>query len=277
MKIECLTKINNGPNPRFTSNNREVYGTINGAKKLLYRTNTCFFRDDLRWNEFADFLIKKYQNTPKVNVYSYGCSEGAEPFSLAMLLIEKLGKEKAKKFFPIIASDIDSKILENPKKGIITPSKEDLENMGSVLGSNYTKYITFDSNFNIDTELEDEICKGRIKPILQDTVIFKKANFIDDLNNIEPDNSIIICKNFLNYYNNHTEQRPLIKRLGERLNSNSFCLLGDFDGNDMIQLFEEMGFKETAFSSFLLEKKPAPEKNFLSNPFYLFSTFIRKK
>lgn len=260
----------------FTSNYRCVFNAVNGEKKLLYKNNTCFFRDDVQWEPLVEFLEKWSNTTEKVTIYSFGCSEGAEPFSLAMLLIEKIGKEKAKKFFPIIASDIDSKILENPKRGIITVSKDDLQYIKKVIGESYRKYITFDSNFRQNNEFQEQVCLGQIKPILEDTVTFKTCNFADDIPSIKPYNSFVMCRNFLNYYNYYTEQRPLVKRLSEQLGNNSFCLLGDYDGNDMINLFTEMGFTYPGHINFLLEKEPPKQKGLFANPLFWLKTHIPK-
>lgn len=278
MKIQALSAntLIYRQNPNFTSNNRLVYNTINGKEKLIYKNNSCYFRDDLNWQKFTDFIIKKYQGVEKVNLYSYGCSEGAEPFSIAMLLMEKLGLEKAKKFFPILASDIDKEIIKNPQQGIIKVSDEDLEYIKKTIGNNYNKYINLDNKFKKDLFLKDTVYDGTVKPILKDAVIFKNNNIANDIQNIEPNNSIVVCKNFLNYYDYYEEQKPLVKKLSERLNENSFCLLGDFDGYDTVQLFKEYGFNETDIF-FLLEKKTSFEKTSFNNPFLFFSNFMKKK
>ena len=100
----AINPQSNIQNPLFTSNKRE-----RGIKEdgTLNRNTTSFFRNDLIWGDFADLLIDKYKNENKVNVYCYACSDGSEPYSVAMLLISRLGLEGAKKFFPIIAVDKD--------------------------------------------------------------------------------------------------------------------------------------------------------------------------
>ena len=111
MKITPSTNLNRPP--AFTSNFREVKKECGN---ILHRNTTNFFRQDLNWDDFTDCIIKKYKNQEKANVYCYACSDGSEPYSLAMMLIAKIGKE-AQKFFPIIARDRDDFYLESAKAG----------------------------------------------------------------------------------------------------------------------------------------------------------------
>lgn len=226
MNIQCI-KQHQKYNSQiyFKSNNRTV--TSNG--KFLYKNASGFFRQDLNWNNLVEHLSEKYKQYNKVTIYCYACSEGAEPFSMAMLLIEKLGKEKAQKFFPIIASDIDSKILENPKKGILKLSAADIKNMDKFLGNNHKKYVEYterDYMFKHDSELEDEVCEGRIKPILENKVIFKNADILKDIDNINTNNNIIMCRNMWGYIGEKAEWDMLAKKIANKTDNNSLCIVG---------------------------------------------------
>ena len=64
-----------------------------------YEASTYFFVKDLQWNKFFNHLIEKYKNTPKINVFSLACSDGSEAYSIAMLLISKLGEKTQKSSF----------------------------------------------------------------------------------------------------------------------------------------------------------------------------------
>ena len=101
---------NTSSNINFTSNLRCVYNRSTNA--LKYMNTTKLFRQDLDWDGFAELLISKYKDVDKVNIYSYACSDGSEPYSLVIKLLEKSEKLKINcdKFFPIRAKDIDKKI-----------------------------------------------------------------------------------------------------------------------------------------------------------------------
>ena len=74
---------------------------ISGTKPK-HMNNTSFFRLGRIWENFTNFIINKYKNTENVHVYNFGCSDGSEPLSLAMILKSKFN-EFASKFLPIIA------------------------------------------------------------------------------------------------------------------------------------------------------------------------------
>lgn len=280
MKILNQPQINyRESKPAFTSNARQV---LDASGQLLYRNNTAFFREDLKWGKFVDTLNERYKDVDKVHIYNYACSEGAEPFSLAMLLIEKLGKEGAKKFFPIIASDIDAEVLKNPKQGIIKLSKEDIEYIKEELKNNASKYIEYDNVFQDDPKFREKLCNGRIKPILKDTVIFKNLNIMDDLANIEKDNSIVMCRNFWPYLNSYENQLKLAQTLSEKLGENSMCVIGDFDyrigsmleAEQFHDYFKDFDKEYTGGIKNLYYVKNPPKKNtHLCNPNFLMKIF----
>ena len=173
----------------FKSSFRSVY---NDNLTLKYNTNTCFFRKDLRWKEFVDYIEKKYQNINKVNIVDYACSTGEEPSSLAMLLDMKLG-EKAEKFFPISAYDIEEENIKDAKRGLFKINPGEMELVTTNMGDKYKDYCT-------------EIIKsdGSVgwfssKPNLDSMVEYKQSDIIKDFRKIPRDNTIFICKNFFPY------------------------------------------------------------------------------
>jgi chemotaxis protein methyltransferase CheR len=84
---------------------------------------TSFFRENhhfefLRNTLLPDLIQKqKYASQPRLRVWSAGCSSGREPYTIAMVLketIPDLDRWDAK----ILATDLDSHILEVARKGI---------------------------------------------------------------------------------------------------------------------------------------------------------------
>lgn len=241
MKIQnyTYTFCQNSTKQSFTSNYRNVK-TLAGDQ--LYMNNTWYFRADILWGKLVDFLADKYKNVDKVNVYNYACSEGAEPFSFAMMLMEKLG-EGAKKFFPIMASDIDKKILKNPKRGKVTISESDIKGFERNIGDNYKKYLDFKNNkFRHSYFLNADVRNGHIKSILKDKVIFEQKDIITDITNIKPDNSVILCRNFWQYLDEDL-QSELPCKIYTHLGENSICIVGDFDSYKTYEDFKMAGFQ----------------------------------
>lgn len=261
-------------NLNFTSNRRAVFEVINGVKVLSRKNSSLFFKQDINWAKLADMFIDKYKDINKVHTQVYACSDGAEAFSLAMILLEKLGPEKAKKFFPIIASDIDDEILKNPSKGIIKLSKEDIKNIKDVIGENYKKYIKFDNNFAFSNELHDTVCTGRIMPILKNTVIFKKANIEEDIYNIEKDNSIILGRNFWSYIRTDEKKNKLAQIIAQNLGKNSIYIAGSTDIKYNALLHLKQAGLEMSETNYCFTQ---PNKKFISiaNPNFLMLNYAK--
>lgn len=273
MKIMNQSQINYKSQftQNFTSNRRVVRDIVNGIPILKCKNNSFFFRDDLDWLKFVEMLKDKYKNTKKVNVYCFACSDGAEPFSLAMLLMEKLKPKEAQKFFPIIASDKDEGIFKYLKQGMIKLDSRDIEDIKVTLGDNYSKYIEVDNKFEYIPEWDSKaaLCAGRIKPILMNKVLFRNMDIRRGISDIESNNSVVMCRNFFPYLDDKDQsefKRALFKHLG----SNSIFVRGDFDGN------LSDGFRPSEVDNCFIAAG-AEEKALLNNPEFLITTFANKK
>ena len=276
MQIQNQPQYNkNICNPSFKSYYQPVTEVLG---RPISTNNTSFFRAELEWNKFTDFLIKKYQHTDKVNIHCYACSDGAEPFSLAILLIKKLG-EGAKKFFPIIASDIDPKILENPKKGKVILSDCDIVNIEDELGTDYSKFIKHNDDFKLLKEYNahDEVCEGTVSPEVRKAVVFKSYDIMDNITNIPAQNTVVMARNFWPYLPEE-KQQSLAKKIANQLSDTSTLVLGTFDKRESsaINAITDNGFKDTSVDH-CFEKPSTREKDLLINPEFLKNTFIPKK
>lgn len=279
MQFQTQSNYNRTFTPSFKANSRPVRDAMG---KLLYLNNSCFFRDDLKWHKLADMLIEKYKDIPKVKIHCAACSEGAEPYSLAMILIEKLGKEKAQKFFPIEASDINEEILRNPKQGIMKLSEDDIKEIRKVLKINPQKYLDIDNKYEYSQELRGIVCTGKIKNILKDTVTFKKASFEDVIPKARSHNSVVMARNFW-IYPKESEREHLAKKLFGELGNNSLCVIGELDNLDLEnpaystqKCLISAGFKPSDIGYCLTKDSPA-EKSYLNNPQYLKTIFTSQK
>lgn len=228
MNIQPISSAKYSSNRNFGANARIVKDNTN---KIVYRNCSRFFRNDLDWDKFSDILITKYSNAKKVNIYNYACSEGAEPFSLAMILIKKLGEKEAEKFFPIIASDIDSTILKNPIQGIIKPSEDDLKLIKKNIGNDYSKFFTIFGPKQIDKELRLELYQGQVSLALKKAVNFTQKDVTKDIDNINGDNNVVLCRNLWPYLSKE-QKFNLGKSISNHLGKNSMLVIGGFDLSD---------------------------------------------
>ncbi|WP_319381591.1 protein-glutamate O-methyltransferase CheR [Thiomicrorhabdus sp.] len=80
---------------------------------------TFFFRENHHFEYLANtvipqLLIDKAQ-TRKIRIWSAGCSTGEEPYSLAMVLKEKVPDDWDAK---VIATDLDTNVIETGRRGV---------------------------------------------------------------------------------------------------------------------------------------------------------------
>ena len=206
--------------PCFKSSIRTVK---NAAGEIRHRNTTNMFRQDLPWSEMIDLFEKKYANIPKVNIVCYGCSDGSEPISLAMLLIDRFG-ENAKKFFPIIAKDIDPYIIMEAKSNLLNIETSDLYAMDSNLKNDFGIYVE-KPEFNPWVEK----FQVEIKPIVQNKIRYSVADIRTDLQSIPKDNTIVFARNFWPYLKDEKEVFDLAKQLHSTLGKNCLVAVGNFD------------------------------------------------
>lgn len=238
----------------FKGNRRHVFDlSENGFRRLLYRSTTCFFREDIKWDAYVDMLARKYQNVDKVNVYCAACSAGEEPFSLVMALFKKLGKDGAKKFLPIIASDFDDFILKRPMAGIINPTEEDIMNIDKMLGDDFKKYVNIGNKKEFDPDLNAEVYTGKVSDEVRNSVIFSQGSIQKLIPNINPENSVVMCRNFWDYLP-YDELSITIKKLFNQINESSLCVIGEHEQDcRLVPEFLEAGFSRSDVD-FCLEK-----------------------
>jgi chemotaxis protein methyltransferase CheR len=72
-----------------------------------------FFRDPPKWEQLRSLLPALLRSRPRLSIWSAGCSIGAEPYTLAMLLSELTPTTQHK----ILATDIDRTILNRAQRG----------------------------------------------------------------------------------------------------------------------------------------------------------------
>ncbi len=90
------------------------------AKDLLIRV-THFFRDRQVWEKLAADVIPQIVASKStddvVRVWSAGCATGEEAYTVAMLVLEEIGKQRKSCGLQIFASDIDTDALAQARSG----------------------------------------------------------------------------------------------------------------------------------------------------------------
>lgn len=145
-----------------------------------------FFRNpdkfDIVEKEVLPMLLKK---SPKLNIWSAGCSIGAEPYTLAIILKEMTPNVRHR----ILASDLDVDILAKAKKGVYTDSE--------------IKAMRPDRKVKYFTQMPD----GRfaIKPEIKSMIEFKQHNLLKDP--FEKGFNLIVNRNVVIYFTESAKEQ----------------------------------------------------------------------
>jgi chemotaxis protein methyltransferase CheR len=84
---------------------------------------TSFFREKHHFDDLSQQLgCLKSQPSSRVRVWSAGCSTGEEPYSISITAI-RAGIEPRKNDFRVLATDLDTRVLETAKTGIYSRDK----------------------------------------------------------------------------------------------------------------------------------------------------------
>lgn len=187
---------------------------------------TEFFRNP---SVFEDFRknVEEYASKGKrqLKVWSAACSIGSEPYSIAMMLDEMLRE----KDYMILATDIDSTILERAKAGEY--SEPEVKNVSSDYRA---KYFTRTGDMYT------------IKPELKKRIIFKKHDLIRD--EYEMNFDIIVCRNVVIYFKQETKDE-LYRKFSKSLKKGGLLFVGS---TESMYNYREYGFEKA--STFIYRK-----------------------
>lgn len=194
------------------------YLTINVSE--FYRTPDKFAK--LETDVIPDLL----KRAPKLNIWSAGCSIGAEPYSLSMIMKEMTPGKRHR----ILATDLDIEILAKAKKGVY------LENeIKSLSAERRQKY--FD-------KVGDD--KYAVKEDIKSCIEFKRHNLLKDP--FEKDFDLILCRNVVIYFTEEAKDE-LYTRFFEALKPGGILFVG---ATEAILNFRKMGY--TSYQPFFYQR-----------------------
>ncbi len=234
--------------PSFKSNVR-MYTTKDG---LNMANVTCTFRNDLNWADFAKFEIDNFKNKDKVNIIQFAASDGSEAYTQIISLLENGDANSTKKFFPIIAYDIDDRIVNIAQTKLLNLDVNDkfkIENNCN----NFNKYFTkFKTNLNISNYAYDpfnfypsiDYTTYEVAPILTNKVCFNSGDIFHIAPKIKDDsNTIILCRNVLSYFPKEKIQN-LFKIFSQNLKTGSLVVTGKLEEEAVNYYLQKYGFEE---------------------------------
>ncbi len=160
-------------------------------------------------------LYKQDSMENEIRIWSAGCAHGEEPYSIAILLLESLGKHLKNYNITIYATDIDTEVLEHAKAGVFPE-----ENIQEVKKGLLDKYFQYDGNYRIKEEVK-ELVDFSYHDLTSEKFIAPKKSVFTNFD-------FILCRNVLIYFN-RTLQRKVLSNLIINLNKNGYILLGEME------------------------------------------------
>ncbi len=222
--------------PAFQSIIRNVKDSEGNIKNS---NTTCFFRQDLHWNELATYMDNKYRNSEKVNIYSYGCSDGSEPMSMAVLLNERF-KFNARKYFPIMAKDNDDFILDKIRSSCTRMYFRDIDAVIHYSQNNLGKYFVINNQL---PENESMIVHPSYET--KSKIRYSKADVIKDVHRLPEKDTVVMLRNIMPYIP-EDKRNSVINTVTTKLKDNCMIIIGDLEDSMGIgEKLEAAGFKKT--------------------------------
>lgn len=193
------------------------------AFNALTTNETSFFREPQHFAFLSETLIPAHNRSDTFRVWSAASSTGEEPYSIAMVLAERLGKGP----WEVVASDLSTKVLDQARRGLYP--LERAEKIPKPYLRNYCLKGT--------GQQED---KFLIAPWPRDRVRFLQVNLVEALPNLGSFD-LIFLRNVLIYFDPPTKKRVVeqllahLKPGGHFFSGHSESLTGLIPGLDSIK------------------------------------------
>jgi chemotaxis protein methyltransferase CheR len=137
-----------------------------------------FFRNPEAWDTLTEqFLRPMLRTQESVRIWSAGCSQGSEPFSIAMIVHELAPATPAR----IVATDVDETILSRARKAVYTETQ-----MAGISAARRARFFS-------------SVPEGwEVRPEIRSLVAFRRHDLLAD--RCDGTFDIIVCRNVVIYF-----------------------------------------------------------------------------
>ena len=175
---------------------------------------TEFFRDTEVFYQIKNNVLPYLNSYSHVKIWCVGCSNGKEPYSLAILLYELGMLDKSQ----VYATDLNPYVIEEAKNGLYsinTFEKDKINYLKSGGAKSFSHYFDYNSRYI------------KVKDFLKEKVLFFQHSL--EGNGILNEFELIICRNVLIYFNIDM-QKKVIEYFYNSLDLSGFLILGKSEG-----------------------------------------------
>ncbi|MFA6015230.1 MAG: CheR family methyltransferase [Gallionellaceae bacterium] len=170
---------------------------------------TSFFREPHHFPILADHL-RTIRGKHPIVLWCSAASTGEEPYTMAMTVLDTLGRDASQ--VSIIATDVDTKVLETAKKGVYPDERV------SKLDPELIKRF-----FLRGTGAQEG--HVRVRPELQSMITFRQLNLLHNTWTVRPPIDAIFCRNVMIYFDKQT-QLDILKKFVPLLRSDGLLFAG---------------------------------------------------
>lgn len=189
---------------------------LNKLLELVTTNETYFFRDIPQLDMFSKDVLPELLNRKankgdfRLKIWSAGCSTGEEPYTIAIILKERL------EYFDdwdieILGTDISERVLKLAQDAVYMPRS--LKDVPEYIKLKYFEYSPADKMYKL---------KNEIKKL----VTFRYLNLYDESKmRLMRNYDVIFCRNVLIYFDEESRKK-VVEYFYDALNSGGYIFLG---------------------------------------------------
>ena len=202
-----------------------------------FTTNkTHFFREDFHFIDLKDRVLPKFaQSGEKISMWCSASSTGEEPYSMAMTVFEAIEDSGRSINTSIIATDIDTNVLQYAANGIYRYSKSSKEFPAWIKPQKYFKR-------RVQKTLSGDEVLIKANDELKRMITFHELNLNDSSYSFANNQfDVIFCRNVLIYFSAE-DQNKILKKLFRHLKIGGTLYLGHSENpQDLINYVKRVG------------------------------------
>jgi chemotaxis protein methyltransferase CheR len=189
---------------------RRIVDEITTGETLFFRDTSPF--DLLRHKIIPEIVDRRAKMAPRtpIRIWSAACSTGQEIYSIAILLKELLG-DVNRYDIHLLGTDISDQAITRASRGHFSP----IEISRGLNESSRTK------------SFEPSPGGWKIRDEVRGMVSFRKLNLMEDFSSLGKFD-IVFCRNVAIYFNDR-DRASLFHRIGQRMESDSFLVVGSME------------------------------------------------
>lgn len=198
---------------------------IDTVVDLITTNTTSFFRERAHFDHIAAEIVPEFladrSRPARLKCWSAASSEGAEAYSLAMVLAE-LQRTGRRFDWAILGTDLSAPMIEKARRAVYST-----EQVSPIEPALQRRYLMTSA----DPALRDQV---RIVPELRRRVRFRQMNLMDARYAVDQDVDIIFLRNVLIYFEMQDRQ-DVVRRLQSHLRPGGYLIVGHSEGMSVTQ------------------------------------------